>query len=143
MSRISSPGLDNLASTSRSQDLREVDVQQFLNLLIAELQNQDPLNPMSNQEMLQQIGQIREISSTNKLTDTLASVLEGQNFSTASGLIGRRISALSDDGRNIEGVVDRVAIDQAGNDLTTRKLRIHLGDQSVQLTNVRSVVSAD
>jgi flagellar hook assembly protein FlgD len=39
---------------------------------------------MENSELVQQISQIREISATNQLTDTLTSVLMGQNTATAS-----------------------------------------------------------
>ena len=91
-------------------DLKDVDVSDFMNLLLAELQNQDPLDPMKNSEMLAQIGQIREISATDQLTQTLDAVLTGQNLATASGLIGKQVQALTDDSTNIEGVVDRVSV---------------------------------
>ena len=45
--------------------------------MITELQNQDPLNPMDNTQMLEQINQIRQIGATDKLTSTLDSVLLG------------------------------------------------------------------
>ncbi len=130
-------------NTSGANDLREVDLDQFLQLLIAELQNQDPLNPLENSEILQQISQIREISATNKLSETLDSVLLGQNMSTASSLIGKRINALTDDARNIEGVVERVSVVVDSNDGSTRTIRVHVDDHDVQLTNVREIVSAE
>ncbi len=144
MSRLPSIGSENtVRKASGSNDLRDVDVNQFLNLLIAELQNQDPLNPMDNQEMLQQIGQIREISSTNQLTDTLAAVMAGQNLSTASGLIGKNISALTDDGKNVEGTVDRVSVQERDDENQTRLVRVHIGDHSVELNNIRGIVNAE
>ncbi len=48
------------------------------------MQNQDPMNPMDNSQMLQQISQIREIGSTNQLTETLTSFATGQGLTMAS-----------------------------------------------------------
>ena len=82
----------------------------FLDLMITELQNQDPLNPMENDELLAQIGQIREIASTEQLTSTLEAVLLGQNVTSATNLIGAEIEAISDDNQRVSGIVTSVAI---------------------------------
>ena len=49
----------------------------FLKLMITELQQQDPLNPMDNKDMLNQIAQIRAVGASDQLTKTLNSVLLG------------------------------------------------------------------
>lgn len=139
MTRIPSVGLSPTNQSSRGPaDLRDLDINHFLNLMITELQNQDPLNPMDNSELLQQLSQIREISATNKLTETLQSVLNGQQLTTASALIGKKITALSDDKRNVEGTVDRVSVELDENDKQT--LRVHIGGQKVRLKNIREIV---
>jgi len=144
MSRIASdPTVVRNATTSGdARDLSDVGVDKFLELLIAELQNQDPLNPMDNSEMLQQINQIREISATDQLTDTLGAVLLGQNVATASGLIGKRVNALSDDSKNVEGVVDRVSIEKDDAEDSKPIIRVHIGDKQVRLTNIREIVES-
>ena len=91
--------------------LNDLDLDVFLKLLITELQNQDPLNPLDNSEMLAQINQIREIGSTDKLTSTLNSVLLGQNIASSTGLIGTDIDAVSDDNQLVSGTVTRVTIE--------------------------------
>ena len=91
--------------------MSELDMDDFLKLMIAELQHQDPLNPMDNTQMLEQISQIRAITSSDRLTDTLAAVLLGQNMSTASSMLGRTIRALTDDGEMVIGTVDRVTLE--------------------------------
>src|SRR5436309_1258444 len=63
----------------------------FLKMLLSELQNQDPLSPMDSSQMLTQIGQISQVSSTQSLTTTLNSVLLGQNVNNATSLIGKTI----------------------------------------------------
>src|SRR5262245_45402135 len=89
--------------------INDLDLNTFLELMIAELQNQDPLNPLDNKDMLAQISQIREVGATDKLTQTLESVLLGQNIASATNLIGADISALSDDAESVEGVVKHVS----------------------------------
>ena len=91
--------------------LNELNLDTFLQLMIAELQNQDPLNPLENDELLAQISQIREVGATERLTETLDSVLLGQNIASATNLIGADIQAISDDGQRVEGFVDRISID--------------------------------
>lgn len=91
--------------------LNDINLDTFLALMIAELQNQDPLNPLENDQLLAQISQIREVGATDRLTQTLDSVLLGQNIASATSLIGADIQALSDDGERVEGIVERVTLD--------------------------------
>lgn len=113
MSQISSaansPSVDQAFGSGSA--LNDLDLDSFLNLMIAELQNQDPLNPLENDQLLAQISQIREVGATDRLTETLDSVLLGQNISSATNLIGAEVEALTDDGERVSGNVRRVTID--------------------------------
>lgn len=114
MSQIPSLLNNTAASSTTSSNfdtLNDLNLDAFLKLLITEMQNQDPLNPMDNSEMLAQINQLRQIGSTDKLTKTLDSVLLGQNISASTGLIGQDIQAVSDDGQRVAGTVTRVSIE--------------------------------
>ena len=111
MSRIPTTGVAGGQSASGvARSINDLDLSTFLNLMIAELQNQDPLNPLDNKDMLAQISQLREVGATDRLTETLDSVLLGQNIASATNLIGADISAVTDSGENIEGIVRRVSI---------------------------------
>jgi flagellar basal-body rod modification protein FlgD len=92
--------------------LDDLDLDVFLKLMITELQNQDPLNPLDNSEMLAQINQIREIGATDKLTGTLNSVLLGQNIASATNLIGKDVRAIADNGDPVTGTVSRVLFEE-------------------------------
>jgi flagellar basal-body rod modification protein FlgD len=113
------PPIPSLAGSSattatpfgENNTLNDLDLDVFLKLLITELQNQDPLNPLDNSEMLAQINQIREIGATDKLTNTLDSVLLGQNISSSTNLIGKDVKAISDDNQQVSGTVTRVSIE--------------------------------
>jgi flagellar basal-body rod modification protein FlgD len=110
MSQINSIANSLTGNKSAASAINDVNIDDFLNLMIAELQNQDPLNPMENDELIQQISQIREVGATEKLTETLDSVLLGQNIASATNLIGAEIDAISDDNERVTGSVKRVAI---------------------------------
>src|SRR5687767_16024523 len=100
----------NTAPPSNNDALRDLDMSEFLKLMISELQNQDPLNPLENAEILQQISQIREIGATGRLTETLEAVLLGQNLTSATSMIGKTVEALADDASTVKGVVDKVTV---------------------------------
>ncbi len=123
------------------QSMDDLNSSDFLQLMIAQLQQQDPLSPMDNQELIQQISAIRELGATTKLTGTLDSVLVGQNIATASGLIGKKVDALDDAGSTVKGTVDRVTVTTDQNDESKRQVRVHIGGQEVQLKNVREILS--
>jgi len=126
---------------SKPRTLEELDIDEFLKLMITELTNQDPLNPMDNAQLVEQIGQIRNISATTKLSDTLDSVLTGQSLTTASSLIGKRVTALNDRNENVAGVVDRISVEVDENDNSKRTFRVHIGEDRVDLKNVREIKS--
>lgn len=139
------PGVGASAPTSggnglTGNDLSDVDLDEFLGLLITELQNQDPLNPMENGEMLTQISQIREIGSTNQLTETLGNLAIGQELSMASSMIGKTVSALDTNADSVEGVVDRVSVQTDSEDPNIRKVSVHIGDSIVDIKNIREIV---
>ncbi|MGD9128173.1 MAG: flagellar hook capping FlgD N-terminal domain-containing protein, partial [Planctomycetia bacterium] len=104
--------------TSSGYDaFNDVGVEEFFKLMTTELQNQDPLDPMDNAEMLSQISQIRDIVASDNLTNTLStitstfeSVMLGQNMATASGMIGQTIEATDNDDITFTGEVAQVTI---------------------------------
>jgi flagellar basal-body rod modification protein FlgD len=110
MSQINTIANSLTGKQSTGSAIKDLDVDSFLKLMIAELQNQDPLNPMENEQMLAQIGQMREIAASDKLTETLDSVLLGQNIASATNLIGAEIDAISNDNQKVTGEVKSVAI---------------------------------
>jgi flagellar basal-body rod modification protein FlgD len=141
MSRINTtvPTPTETDPAAKPRKLQDLDIDEFLKLMITELTNQDPLNPMDNAQLVEQIGQIRSISATTQLSDTLGAVLSGQNLTTASSLIGKRVAALTDQNENVTGVVDRVSVEVDQDDSDKRTFRVHIGDKKIDLKNVREI----
>ena len=64
----------------------------FLKLMITQLTNQDPMEPMGNQELLEQISSIRDIELSMTLTKSLQALAGQEHYSSASSLIGRYVT---------------------------------------------------
>jgi len=115
-----------------------LDVDNFLTLLISELQNQDPLDPMDNSEMIQQIGLIREIGATDDLTSTLSGFADSQELVTASNLIGETVTGLASDSSEVSGLVDRVTV-ETDSENNSRSVKVHVGDKTIEVKNIREI----
>jgi flagellar basal-body rod modification protein FlgD len=121
-------------STATTNSLTSLTTQDFTNMLVAELQNQDPTQPITNSELMQEVGQIQTIQSTQQLTTTLQSVLLGQNVATAGNLIGRSVQGQDANGNPVAGTVSSVSI---ANGAAT----LNVGTSSMPLSNVTQITS--
>jgi flagellar basal-body rod modification protein FlgD len=126
-------------SNSNVHDLKDLDINQFLQLMVSELTHQDPLNPMDNTQLVQQIGELRSIAASDQLTTTLQSLQTQQSLTTASSLIGKTVKALGKDGQDVTGEVSSVSIQVDPKNNAKRSYTIKVGDQSIDLANVREV----
>ena len=103
-------------------------------MMVAELENQDPMNPMSNTDMLQQISQMRSITSSDRLTTSIESLSLGQALTTASSMIGKTVTGVNTLGQDVEGNVDRVTIENG-------EAKLFIGSSIVTIGNVRAIES--
>jgi flagellar basal-body rod modification protein FlgD len=101
----------------------------FLKMLLTELRNQDPLNPMDESEILQQVSQIKAIQSNQKLTDTLNALQLQQGIMAASIMLQKTVTGLTDDGVRITGDVDSVSVDGAN-------VKVNVGGRVISLKNI-------
>ncbi|MCL2829772.1 MAG: flagellar hook assembly protein FlgD [Betaproteobacteria bacterium] len=71
----------------------------FLTMLVTQLKNQDPLNPLDNAEVTSQLAQINTVTGIEKLNATLSSLLDGYGESQAmqaANMIGRTVLIAGD-----------------------------------------------
>lgn len=81
---------DSKTKTSATQASED----RFLKLLVTQLKNQDPLNPMDNAQMTTQLAQINTVSGIEKLNTTLGTLLESFSSTQAiqsAGMIGKNV----------------------------------------------------
>jgi len=63
----------------------------FMKLLVAQLQNQDPLNPMDNSQMTSQLAQINTVNGIQQMNTTMSAMLTQNAATQASSMIGRTV----------------------------------------------------
>lgn len=97
----------NKASQSDSSELGR---DQFLKILIAQLKNQDPMQPLQDQEFIAQMAQFSSLEQLTNMAEEMRSLR--QSLGMASGLIGKNISWVVTDSGGLEyeyeGLVDSI-----------------------------------
>lgn len=83
----------------------------FLQMLVLQLQNQDPMSPMDNEDMIAQLAQfsaLEQMENLNSQFDFLSGNIDQLNFISASQLVGKTVRGLDLNGEIHEGVVESV-----------------------------------
>jgi flagellar basal-body rod modification protein FlgD len=109
----------------------------YMRLLITQLQNQNPLEPMDNNEMASQLAQFSQLQQLESMNSNFAKVLAGTERTYANSLIGKEISFASEDetgSRDItSGIVEEVINNVDG------EIILVTADQAIALDGVISV----
>lgn len=96
----SSTSITDLMSTMNAKpattatDSVDADTNKFMTLLVTQLKNQDPLNPLDNAQITSQLAQLSTVTGVNKLNTTLESLKASYQSSeaiTATNLIGHGV----------------------------------------------------
>ena len=77
----------------------------FVKILIAQLQNQDPTNPMDSDQLLSQISQMRGLQSSLELSASLKSLTLSQQLTSATSFLGKQVTAPGSNNQNFTGTV--------------------------------------
>jgi flagellar basal-body rod modification protein FlgD len=100
---------DDMQIGSSNQSLNDVGA--FYKLLVAEIGNQDPTNPMDNKELVLQLSQFSTLEATKELNTNMTTFIEQNALSSATGLIGKEVTYLDVDGtgESVTGVATAIA----------------------------------
>jgi flagellar basal-body rod modification protein FlgD len=123
----------SVASASNPYNLSP---ESFIQLMVTQLQNQDPTQPTSNQDLLAQMSQIGQLESSTQLQSTMASVTLQTQVGSASALIGKQVSGVDSSNNTSTGVVSSVSV--AGG---TVSLNLDSGE-TMPLTGLSSIQPA-
>ena len=122
----------NAASTTTAKKTDPGSEDRFLKLLVAQMQNQDPLNPLDNAQVTSQMAQINTVSGVEKLNKTVtgltAQFLQMQTLQGAA-LVGRDVT-VAGNRMNIESDVGQGAFELAS-DASASKVEVLRPDGTV------------
>lgn len=90
----------------------ELKTEDFIKMMITQLQMQDPLEPAKNQELLAQMSQIGQLQSSTQLQESLKTMVLQNNLASAGNLIGKEVQGLDDQGDEVEGLVSSVRVEK-------------------------------
>jgi flagellar basal-body rod modification protein FlgD len=99
------------ANQTTAKSKTAVDYQSFLKLLIAQMKNQDPTQPMDSTQYVAQLATFSQVEQSVQMNTKLDSILQSSALSQADALIGHSIT--SADGKTT-GTVSEVRLSSTG-----------------------------
>ena len=115
----------------------------YMKLLIAQLQNQDPLEPLNNNEMASQLAQFSQLQQLESMNSNFAEVLAITNRSYvnslrsyANSLIGQKVTFFTQDTETGNLVRKEGIVNEVYNDLDSGEslLKVTAGDEEYSLS---------
>jgi flagellar basal-body rod modification protein FlgD len=86
----------------------------FLKLMVAQLRNQDPMNPTDSSQFLSQTAQFTSLEKMTELADQTSQALSAQLAFGASSLVGKTVTYTGTDGLTHTGAVGSVRFTGSG-----------------------------
>lgn len=123
------------SSASAASNLK-LNTGDFLNMMMTQLENQDPLNPTNSDQLMSQMSAIGQMESSSNLDTTLSTLGTQTQIGSASSLMGKMVQGIDLNENNVSGVVTAVQV--AGSSVN---LQLDSGD-TVSLSNISSITSA-
>lgn len=108
----------------------------FLQLMVMQMQYQDPMSPMDNEDMIAQLAQfsaLEQMQNLNSSFEEFRAEMTQQGLVSASTLLGRTVTGIDTSGVAVEGEVYRVFANNG-------EIYVGVGDSVVNVTNLEEVV---
>lgn len=96
-----------LDTVTRTKNRNQLSREEFFKILTTQMEQQDPMSPMESENFLNQLVSLQSLDTTQQLSESLGGLVNQQEFTTASNLLGREVLAMQGS-FPIEGLVDRV-----------------------------------
>lgn len=108
---------------------KSLDKNDFLNLLVSQLKNQDPLNPQSNEDFMSTMAQFNSLETLNSLDSNL-------QYSRAAALIDKPVTVQEPNKEPVSGKVEKAAVVEG-------KAVVYVGGKEYKLEEVREITCQD
>ena len=105
-------GTNQISANSTNPVSRPVanalDSSQFMEILMAQLTHQNPLEPMNNAEMMSQFSQLNSLQELRDIHTAMDKLSASNQVIYLASLIGKTVKVNRPDGNVLEGVVEEV-----------------------------------
>jgi flagellar basal-body rod modification protein FlgD len=122
------------AGAASSADNGQLDSKAFLQLLVAQLQYQDPSKPVDTSSFMNETATLTPVQTMEQSAQNSADLLTAQKAQTATGLVGHTVTYQAADGTTKTGVVSAATISAADPILK-------IGNTSINLDQVQQVLA--
>ena len=144
MDSLLSSQATNAASPTSSASSQQTSLQQsdlgkeeFLELLVSQLQNQNPMEPMKNKEFMGQMAQFNSLQQMQSLNNNMSQFMKHQQLSQAGNLVGKQVKVLnSETGQELTGEVSKVKLNDSDP-------QVVIGGQEYALNNIQEVMAEE
>lgn len=131
---VAATGLYTRSEVAASDRKQSLDSEVFLQLLVAQLKNQDPSSPMNTNEMIAQTTQLAMMEQLTAMASTSTETFALTMRQTAADLVGRQATYLDAHGAEHTGLVTSVSFAGA-------TPQVLFGDVSVPLDAVAGITA--
>ena len=130
------PVQDPTPQATTQNPASKLNTNDFINMMMTQLEHQDPLNPTTSDQLMAQMSQIGQLQSTSQLQTTLTGLATQTQIGAASSLIGKQVNGIDNDKNPVAGIVSTVQVTSTG-------VNLQLQDGStLALSNVSSISEA-
>lgn len=123
----------SVSATNAASDIQ----MDYMKLLVTELRNQNPLDPLDNNQMASQMAQFSQLQQLESMGSNFADILAVSKRTYANTLIGREVSFMAETPSGVNeltsGTVDEVVTYESGSIL------LKIGNQTATLKDIMSV----
>ena len=127
-------GTSTAAPSNSGDGLSAFTNDEFLQLIFAELTNQDPLAPSETKDLIEQISTIRAIESDEQFANRFDDLVDQNQLTVSSSLIGKFVTGLDQFNTEVLGFVDSVLVTDRGTILNLSN------DAQVPVDNITEVI---
>ncbi|MFN3166325.1 MAG: flagellar hook assembly protein FlgD [Phycisphaeraceae bacterium] len=106
----SAAAIANTNQATAPNGFAELSSGEFLQIILSELSNQDPLAPNDTAAILEQLSSIRNIESQVQLDDKLEALVTQNSIASSANMIGKYVTGLNGQNNTVEGLVESLSV---------------------------------
>jgi len=125
--------MDPLLATNTASNIQT----DYMKLLITQLQNQNPLEPLDNNEMASQLAQFSQLQQLESMNESFAKVLATTELTYANSLLGKEVTFMPKTETGTTDITSGV-VEQVYNNIDG-EIFLRVGNHALGLEDVISV----